>query len=69
VTLHHRRAGSARMFTGSVKGHGPSLTVNIREVRDARLSATDVALHEMPERIAAALLRPQVLRDDALREG
>ena len=66
VTLHHRRTGVARMFTGSVKGEGPSLTVNMRAAAGATTSDVSIAVHEMPESIALALLRSNVLRDDAL---
>ncbi len=64
VSLQHRRTGAIVALTGTVEGHGPTLRVIMRE--SGSETTREIGVHEFPESIARALLRPYALDEAAL---
>lgn len=63
VQTKHRRSGATAMFTGRVKGAGPSQVVHIAPENGA---SEEVRPHEFPEAVARELLRGSATDDVAL---
>jgi len=66
VHLTHRRTGAQTTLTGLVTGRGPSLVITLNAAPHDPSAARDIAMHELPETVAMALLRPLALDDAAL---
>ncbi len=66
VSVTHRRTGHAMELQGTVAGFGPALQVSVNEPDADPAAARVVEMHELPESIAVALLRPIALDDAAL---
>lgn len=66
VELTHRRTGRQFVMYGATKGTGPSQTVTVADTAVQMAQGRSVSLHEFPESVATALLRPLALEDTAL---
>ena len=66
VTLTHRRTGQVVRYCGRVAGSGPSVSVAVRDADAPAGTERIVAIADMPQAIATALLRAFVLDSDAL---
>ena len=69
VTLTHRRTGAVTTFRGAVQGTGASQVITITVATDDQVeagAAREMAIHDLPETVAALLLMPFALHDAAL---